>query len=93
MSQLRCAKRHAPHRQIGILSRKQFIELLRVCAPSPQPLRSTFWSAKVSLVVRGERVVGRGYLLPFRAVGVDVASNRMLAQPRIRARDGRRHAT
>jgi len=27
MYPLRCAKRHAPHRQIGTLSRKQFIEL------------------------------------------------------------------
>src|SRR5437870_10715286 len=32
-----------------------------VCAPSSQPLRSTFWSAKLSLVVRGQGVVGRAY--------------------------------
>src|SRR5882724_6674898 len=64
-----------------------------VCAPSSHPLRSTFWSAKLSLVVRGERVVGRAYLLPCRAVGGDATSDRMLAQPRIRAGDGRRHAT
>ena len=63
-----------------------------VCAPS-LPLRFTFWSAKLSLVVRGERVIGRAYLRPCGAVGADATSNRMLAQPRIRARDGRRHAT
>ena len=45
----------------------------------PQPLRSTFWSAEPALVVISQRVVRRFYLLPCSAVGVDVASNRVIA--------------
>jgi len=37
------------------------------------------WNAKPSLVVIGERVVGRVYLLPVFAIGGHTASDRMVA--------------
>src|SRR5436190_4508524 len=51
-----------------------------VSASSPQPLRSTFWSAKASLVVISQRVVRRFYLLPCSAVGVDRSEERRVGK-------------
>ena len=55
-------------------------------------LRPTLRRAKLALVVSHERVVGRPDLRPSRALRGDATSNRVLAEPSVRARNCAGHA-